>query len=84
MNHDMFILGTDSYLQAGGLGVFNGVVDNLLDHTEDMDLDVFRHNRFFHNKQFNLQGLLVTNLGYKLSHGFDQPLSFKRIWQQVI
>src|SRR5579863_1173723 len=64
--------------------MFDGVVHDLLDHPENVDLLLFRDPDLLDDIQLNIDGLFALHLLDELPDGFDEPFSFKGIREEVM
>ncbi len=80
----MTIFFTEADLQIAGLRMFDGVMHDLLDHPEDMDLFFLGDRDLLDDIQLDIDRLFTFYLLDEFPDGFDQPLSFKGIGQQVM
>ena len=71
-------------LQIVRLGVFKRIMDDLLDHPENMDLFFFGHQDLLYHIELDIGGLFEADLAYEFPDGFYQPLSFQCIGQEVM
>src|SRR5580692_10194604 len=80
----MTIFFTETNLQVVGLRMFDGVMHNLLDHPEDVDLLFFGDPDLLDDIQLDIDRLFAFYLLDELPDGFDETLSFKGIGQKVM
>src|SRR6185312_6166406 len=80
----MPVLLAEADLQVARLRMFDRVMDDLLDHPEDVDLFVFRHPDLLDDIELNIDGLFPFHLLDEFAYRLDEAFPLERVREQVV